>query len=54
MLPGFVSFQAIRMGEEVGKDRSGPVRAPCSGLILMPLYQPQGESGFYVVGSRGA
>ena len=53
MLPGFVSFQALREGEEVGKDRDGPVLAPCSGLILMPLYQPQGESGFYVVGSRG-
>lgn len=54
MLPGFVSFQALREGEEVGKDRNGAVRAPCSGLILMPLYQPQGESGFYVVGPRGA
>ncbi len=54
MLPGFVSFQALREGEEVGTDRDGPVRAPCSGLILMPLYQPQGESGFYVVSSRGA
>ncbi len=49
MLPGFVSFQALRKGDHVGNDRNGPVRAPCSGLILMPLYQAQGESGFYVV-----
>ena len=49
MLPGFVSFQALREGEHVGNDRNGPVLAPCDGLILMPLYQAQGESGFYVV-----
>ncbi len=49
MLPGFVSFQPLRQGEVVGTDRNGPVCAPCDGLILMPLYQPQGESGFYVV-----
>ena len=49
MLPGFVSFQPLRKGEHVGDDRRGPVLAPCHGRILMPLYQSQGESGFYVV-----
>src|SRR5690606_33041017 len=26
---------------------SGPVRAPESGMILLPLYQGQGEDGFF-------
>jgi len=47
--PGFVSFQPIRARQTVGWDRVGPVRAPRGGRILMPLYQPQGNDGFFIV-----
>jgi hypothetical protein len=49
MLPDFVSFQALRKDQHVADDRNGKVFAPCAGRIVMPLYQSQGESGFYIV-----
>lgn len=49
MEPGFASFQPVRAGEVVARDRHGPVRVPESGRLLMPLYQQQGEDGFFVV-----
>lgn len=47
--PGFGNFQLIRAGQVVGDDRGGEVAAPCSGRLLMPLYQELGEDGFFVV-----
>jgi succinylglutamate desuccinylase len=49
MEPGFASFDAIRSGQLLARDRRGPVRAPETGRILMPLYQAQGDDGFFVV-----
>ncbi len=49
MTPGFTSFQRIERGDVVAKDRRGPVRAPLSGLMLMPRYQGQGEDGYFLV-----
>jgi len=49
MRPGYVNFQPIQKGEHLANDISGPVLAPEDGLILMPLYQPQGSDGFFVV-----
>ena len=49
MRPGYANFQAIRAGEHLADDRAGPLHATCDGLILMPLYQPQGADGFFVV-----
>lgn len=49
MKPGYRNFDRVRRGEILGKDRSGFVTCPCDGYILMPLYQPQGEDGFFVV-----
>lgn len=49
MRPGYVNFQPIRHGEHLADDASGPVLAPQQGLILMPLYQPLGSDGFFVV-----
>ncbi len=46
--PGFRSFQPIAAGDRIGSDTSGPVESPQSGLLLMPLYQTQGEDGFFV------
>lgn len=49
MRPGFRSFHRVRRGDLVAQDRDGPVGAPESGRILMPLYQTLGEDGFFVV-----
>ncbi len=48
MDPGFSSFDPVGAGQEVGTGRNGRVRAPRSGLLLMPLYQEQGNDGFFL------
>jgi succinylglutamate desuccinylase len=48
MLGRFQSFDPIDAGQIVARDRRGPVRAPESGLLLMPRYQSSGEDGFFV------
>ncbi len=49
MRPGYASFQAVAEGEPLADDRHGVVASPRQGLILMPLYQPQGDDGFFLV-----
>jgi len=49
MAPGWENYQPIRRGEALGADREGPVLAPERGRMLMPLYQAQGEDGFFIV-----
>lgn len=49
MRPGFVSFQPIKKGDILADDRNGPISAPRSGLLLMPLYQAKGKHGFFIV-----
>lgn len=49
MRPGYRNFQPIDSGEHLADDAEGPVKASCSGLILMPLYQARGSDGFFVV-----
>jgi succinylglutamate desuccinylase len=49
MRPGYVNFQPIVAGEHLADDAKGPIHAPHSGRILMPLYQPKGSDGFFVV-----
>lgn len=48
MGPGFHSFQRVEQGQLLAHDRHGEIRAPLSGRLLMPLYQPQGEDGFFL------
>lgn len=48
MLPGFRSFQVIREGELLAQEGGEEVRAPAAGTMLMPLYQPSGEDGFFL------
>lgn len=45
---GYDNFQPVRKGEVLASDRHGEVRALETGLILMPLYQAQGEDGFFL------
>ena len=49
MMPGFKSFQNVVEGQLLGKGADGAVLAPRSGMLLMPLYQDQGEDGFFLV-----
>jgi predicted deacylase len=49
MEPGYTNFQRVQKGQALAKDRRGEVRAPESGLLFMPLYQRQGEDGFFIV-----
>jgi len=48
MLPGFRNFQPIAAGQLLAGDHRGPIVAHVDGCILMPLYQEQGEDGFFV------
>ena len=48
MKEGFRNFQKIRAGDLLAHDAEGPVTAPESGRIFMPLYQSQGSDGFFV------
>jgi predicted deacylase len=48
MRPGYASFQEVVENENLADDETGPVIAPETGIILMPLYQPAGDDGFFV------
>ena len=49
MKPGFKNFQYVKKGEWLANDREGKIRAQCDGYIVMPLYQDQGNDGFFIV-----
>ncbi len=49
MEPGFVNFRPVDEGHTVAHDNSGPVRVPERGRILLPLYQSQGNDGYFLV-----
>jgi len=48
MEPGFRSFQTVYRGQRLARDLNGPIYAPEDGYLLMPLYQGQGEDGFFI------
>jgi succinylglutamate desuccinylase len=49
MRPGYRNFQPVSRGEVLADDVRGSVVAMHDGMILMPLYQPQGSDGFFIV-----
>ena len=49
MEPGYENFQEVKQGELLARDRHGPIYAEADGLILMPLYQKQGDDGFFLI-----
>ena len=49
MRPGFKNFQPVKKGEWLANDREGKIVAHCDGYILMPLYQSQGNDGFFII-----
>ncbi len=54
MLPGYRNFQPVQQGEHLANDRHGTIESPEDSLILMPLYQPQGSDGFFLIKEVGA
>ncbi len=48
MKPGYKNFQPIRKGEVLASDKTGGIKAVEGGMILMPLYQKQGNDGFFL------
>ncbi len=49
MRPGWINFQPVSKHQILAKDRHGGVASPLDGLVLMPLYQKQGDDGFFLV-----
>lgn len=49
MVPDYKNFQEVKSGEILAYDRHGPIKAVEDGMILMPLYQEQGEDGFFLI-----
>jgi succinylglutamate desuccinylase len=49
MRPGYQNFQPVKKGEWLANDRDGKIVARCDGYILMPLYQSQGDDGFFII-----
>lgn len=43
------NFDPIAKGEILAYDNNGPIKSPYDGLILMPLYQKQGDDGFFII-----
>lgn len=52
MRPGYKNFQRIKKGEWLATDREGKIEAEANGYILMPLYQPQGDDGFFIISDQ--
>ncbi|MEJ2086082.1 MAG: succinylglutamate desuccinylase/aspartoacylase family protein [Acidobacteriota bacterium] len=49
MKAGYRSFGAVEAGEKIGTSMQGEVEVPFGGRLLMPLYQDQGEDGYFLV-----
>ncbi|MFG0331194.1 MAG: succinylglutamate desuccinylase/aspartoacylase family protein [Phycisphaerales bacterium] len=48
MNPGYANFTPVRVGEALATDRFGRILARESGVVLLPLYQPEGSDGFFL------
>ncbi|NNC82672.1 MAG: hypothetical protein HKN79_03775 [Flavobacteriales bacterium] len=49
MNPGYRNFTPIHKGQILAHDKHGDIRAPKDGLLFMPLYQPDGNDGFFII-----
>lgn len=49
MRPDFKNFQRLKKGDIIADDKNGPVTVQEDCLLLMPLYQAQGEEGFFLI-----
>ncbi len=51
MKPGFENFQPIHKGQVLAENSAGQISSAERGNIFMPLYQSQGNDGFFVIRS---
>lgn len=49
MNPGFRNFDPVEKGDWLANDTHGKIEAQVDGFLLMPLYQQQGNDGFFIV-----
>lgn len=49
MKPGFKNFIPVLKHQSLANDGVSEIKCPFNGLIFMPLYQKQGEDGFFIV-----
>lgn len=49
MLPGFSNFQSIKKGEPLSISNDKQIYSEDKALIFMPLYQKQGEDGYFKI-----
>lgn len=49
MNPGYKNFQEIRKGEVLASNSGAEIVSPHDGNIFMPLYQKQGNDGFFII-----
>ncbi len=47
MAPGFATIQRVLAGTVLAHEEAAEIRAPFDGLVVLPLYQPQGSDGFF-------
>ncbi len=48
MEPGFGNFHQVEADQVLARDRGGEVRAELGGRLLLPLYQGQGNDGYFL------
>jgi len=48
MQPGFANIERVSRGQLLAHDRNGEIRAPEPGILFLPLYQAQGDDGFFL------
>lgn len=53
MEPGYQNFQEIKKGELLATQNGKEVRSKWNARIFMPLYQAQGNDGFFVINEVG-
>jgi succinylglutamate desuccinylase len=49
MLPGFRSFEKLQKGITMANHNGEQITAYKDTIVFMPLYQPQGEEGFFLI-----
>lgn len=49
MAEGFTNFQKIYKGEVLASNRHGDIISHTDGNIFMPLYQEQGDDGYFII-----
>ena len=49
MRPGYKNFQWLKKGSAIADDKNGPIVIEEDCFLLMPLYQKQGDDGFFLI-----